>query len=557
MSTQFKFQRAGSAILLSSLILALTACGGGGSDSPASPSNVKDPAPIGDKDPTPLPPVGLNSNRFVATFVVERDFSKPEERARLLIIDTQSNTVAKQVKLGPSSWGSQFEIIHNYKIDFAADEFSLKGQRAVYYIEGGKVFRVDLHLAELPEPVQISNLTQACSIKDTDVHEIDGELLRIQTPGPDLNCNTSEPGDTVQVTSSMSYSASPPLSVMRYASGGVYATDGTLTSTATLVYDLGKNALSAYTKDLQYPLYDIPTPAGVLSINDRVKTFLNAKLGVQLLHIGNALYTTKIVAGKLQFGERVTSSNGQANVREVLGFLDKTLVLFNDGRLEQLVDASKASTQYIATLPSVMDPIDDWIRQDNDLVLVTQNPSTQNMTYYKVNSVGGNINKLGSYTRHQEDQSMVLRGEDLLILRGDGPGTDTQTQSLLKYSLTSNTLQTQLAQIRTIGVAASVNKYEVSWDNFVYCQPLAARSDCVGTPVRFRNLKSNAEIEVGTYATDPAGVWSMAAISEPFSASSRIVMEVWSYPTEQTMSAEVWTFDPKQSNSLLKITLPQ
>jgi hypothetical protein len=526
--------------------LCLTACGGGAN----TPSN--EPTPTG-KDATVITPT-VNQERFRATTISDRDAVARKSINKLIIIDTQTNQAIKTITLDGSS-SQTTEMIYGYEINLDQLAFSLKGQRAVYYIKDGKVFRQDLNQSDLPEPKQISNLQNACGIQGSNTLSPSNEVIEIITRGQNNTCDQSSDGSIKQIETTMTAS-DPSLPSNKKVVEGIYsAANSSLTPTAMLVHDKVQNKLFAYSNNLQNQLYEIRTPANVLEVNAQIETSIEPKTGYQLLRIDQELFATTMINGQLTIDSQVTSATGETAVTELISTIDKTFVLFSDNSLEQFISPSQG-TRHIANLPAGTGPLGDWSLEGEDLVFeaVSNTPSNSTSTYYKVDTTQKSVQILGSFLEGSSDYPMSREGEYLWVIQKSS-GTDGP-QKLVKISLKTGASQTLLAGIIQVGAQMSIKLRSMSFDSFVYCRPQPSRTDCAGAMLFSRDMTTGAEVGIGSYQAETGSVSSNAHIDDPWANGSYGVLNIWNQTSNSATHSTVWAYNPKQANSLTKLTLP-
>lgn len=525
--------------------LGLSACGGG--SSPSAPS-----LNTSGEEPQPQPSATSGQARYRATTASERDYNTRKDITKLVIIDTQTNQIVRTTTLNGA--GRQVtELMHGYKVDVAAGDFSIDGQRAVYYIQGGKVYRQDLNTSELPSPKQISSLQNACGIQGSTVTSPSNEVLEIITLRPDGSCVNADDDTVAQIETSMS-STDQALPLSKQTIDGIFKSDGDLAPLAMMVHDKTTNKLWAYSTNLQTKLYEIATPAGKLATDSDMEVNVDPKRGYQLLRIDDSLYNASFAGGKLVMGGAVASSTGQTAVKELLGYLDKTFVLYQDNRLEQFVSPTQP-TRYIASLPADVDDVAEWKRHANELIAMVETLAPRGTDYYKINVATGVAQKLGTKPYSASDSVVTMDGDDLFVLRRGT--TYDSPMKFVRYVIATGQAQEVLNGIIPAGFLGALRDYEYQLDGIVYCYPVGARRDCAGAPLHARNLKTSDDVIIGTYSADPTWISSTPNIDDPFVTGSLMELQTWNYTSNTAGYTDVWTFNPKQANSLTRLTFPQ
>lgn len=542
-------------VTITAIAASVSACGGGGGGE--SPS-TQTPAPIGG-DPAPSgqetigQPPGQVQGRFFATVSRVWNGNTRQDTHTLAIIDTDTNQIVKSILL--DNTGEEVSrITYDLDIDLDRRSYSYKGQRAVYFIKDGRVFRLALNQSALAEPRQISSLTTACGLRSSSNSSTD-DLFVVEARLPSETCATASYSNAVQLQSSMT-EKDIALPTTLDATEEIFDPKQPLSPVGILVHDTINNKLYAYSNNLQNKLYLVSTPEGVLTQYSDIDLNFEPKENSQTLKIGSALFKAELIDGRLVIGSRIKSSTGFDQVKKVVSLQSGTFVLYTDNRFEQYVDSH--TTTHITTLPAETGAIQDW-REQGDLIIAeasedASSSSDSISTYFQIDPKKKTWSKWGQLIEGALEHMLIKESEHAWMLtRAEKTST---RYSLIKRSIQTGTSATILADIIPVGPQITVHDLSARLDRFVYCTPLPSRNDCAGAKLISRNMLTGAEIQLGQYDADPSWLQSSASIDDPLSPGNFAVISVWNRTGPLAYHSTIWSYNPEKANSLKQLTQP-
>ncbi|MBI5926723.1 MAG: hypothetical protein HY836_14125 [Aquabacterium sp.] len=274
--------------LLNSLVAAsislLTACGGGGSNTPS-------PEPQAE-------PKSTSGNPF--TVAETRSENSAGSLVQLQIVDLRTGAVARRIPLTTATFLGEYpsrswNVIFGVMVDSDGVGYTVQGPSQLTYIQDGKVMALDLNADALGTPRQLTNIADACTINRDEVHlSPDGRRawVRVTTQGPDRNC--SNQADNLSVLASLDMTATDQAVASGLNSGREIISslnDAAGLAQGLLVIDRDRAALAVYSNDLKTKLYNVPVPGFAVSGGDAARELIGSSVKARksLIQLGTTV----------------------------------------------------------------------------------------------------------------------------------------------------------------------------------------------------------------------------------------------------------------------------
>ena len=310
--------RVRSAVALAALVAALAGCGGGGgSGAPVDTGSQQGAtgivAPLADPKAAPadeaVPPAQAVP-RYLAVQSSVDDYAADgglvASLPQLVVVDGARSHVAALVVAGAAA---QFTTVRDVRTQPAAP--AMLGLAAAFYVQAGRVFRLDLTQGSALAPVAISTLASACAVESATALDPNGTraLLQVQMPDAGGRCAWDNPA--ILLPSDTAPDAAPPSTDTALRLLAPLATSAGV-ATALLVaepVDAGHERLAVFDTGLQR-IAAVPGAATVATGADRWLTPLRHTTHAALVQQGATIQRLDWLGTRATLGASLYASAG-------------------------------------------------------------------------------------------------------------------------------------------------------------------------------------------------------------------------------------------------------
>lgn len=464
-------------VLLAAL---LAGCGGGG--------NSETPAETAAE--TPLPPpryfkAGTASASPLTQELVVFDPSKPSiPRFRLDITDKGGNS---------TYWVPSMAV----EVDQENRRVTTLGTAWAFFLQGGRVYGLDLEISRAANPVQLSSVTNACRIFTTFPMNAAGSdvWLAVATAGPDGACDyVNDP--LVMVRSTMNSMAGAEPAPMTTSSSMFVLPDETGRALGLVANTA--SGLRFYDTDLRAGAV-VSNGAGVRALADSGhfpaarKLFLRTADGDGVSGLRELTYTN--TAASLS-GNLLTFDTTHLDSADRADW--ETYYFAHEHRIYKLTTEGPSLFASLAGgRVSSITPTRHYV------VAQTQDPVNYARTTWSIPQAGGqptNLQTPGvSYSNAQYNYPGVVSGDTVYFYAGDGKGlgaiysVDASGQNGMR-TVAAPALYAESLAPRTRGV----QRPWLAASALVYCVPLAGQTDCSGGTLKQLHLDTSQVTTLGS-----------------------------------------------------------
>lgn len=475
----------------------LAACGGGGAP------------PADNADSRALAAPASVSIRYAVGETSQRTLTGAPNR-QLNVVDTSTGQVVWQTTLDASYLGWTISSAH--QIDADGQGVQYQGPRQLYYIQGGKVYQLDISAGTLLQSQRISSVTNACHVMP-ETHSVttDGlhSWLAVETAGPNGNCDLDTDNEVVMVFANMPTTEVGPTYAPHSAIIAESLPDANGQSKGMLTLDATGQNLVVRSNDLKRDLYTVLnglTPGQPIY----ALTLLPTQKQMALIQVGTELRVVDWRSSTATVGAPIATLSS-ATQWPILTQDGQTVYIADGLRILAISGAGTATTWH--TLPVGMGSIAGlWLTTHAVVALQTETTSS-------TPNPSGPLSTLWAIDKSTRSQRTLDTGPTIY----DGWVTATEGDTVfyaVRQQTTSNLLN--LLKINAQGgtsqpVATSVNLVSsvlsphvrgyIEVTKLLWCEPQAGQTDCDGGSLVSYDVKTAQQLTLGQLSASNEAGW--------------------------------------------------